>query len=278
MKHVGRTVLASFAVIANALLVTPLVAQRADSSRTTSHERLFTRRDAIFVGAVAAATMALMPVDHSIATEMQEGPTQRNRVLQSGATGFRFMGSSGALLVGGALYGVGRFAHFERAADLGLHEIEAIAVGGAMTILVKGAVGRARPYAVNDSNAHDLQFLRGFRQGAAYSSFPSGHTTTGFAAAAVASAELSQWWPHARWAIVPVMYGSATLIGISRLYNNDHWASDVALAAGIGTLSGLKVVRYAHAHPHNRLDRWLLGTTISAAPAGGYAVGWSLPH
>ena len=57
------------------------------------------------------------------------------------------------------------------------------------------------------------------------------------------------------------MYGGATLVGLSRMYNNAHWASDVALGAAIGTFAGLKTVRYSHAHPDNPVDRLVLGST-----------------
>lgn len=265
-------------VAMSVVISAPISAQRPDTARTASHTPLLTRRDAVVAGLFVATTVVLMPTDLSVAHELQEPDWQRRRILRDGATGFRFMGGSGALLASGVLYGVGRIGHLPRAADLGLHALEAMALGGAMTGLVKGAVGRARPYAVHDADADNLQFLRGFRGGAAYASFPSGHTTTGFAAAAAATAEMTHWWPRAKWVIAPALYGSATLIGLSRLYNNDHWASDVALAAGIGTLSGLTVVRYNHRRPQNRLNRWLLGTTVTHVPTGGYAIGWSLPH
>jgi hypothetical protein len=32
----------------------------------------------------------------------------------------------------------------------------------------------------------------------------------------------------------------------------------------IGTFAGLKVVKYHHTHPNNRIDRWLLGVTFVA--------------
>ena len=72
------------------------------------------------------------------------------------------------------------------------------------------------------------------------------------------------------------MYGGATLVGLSRMYNNAHWASDVALGAAIGTFSGIKVVRYSHGHSNNIIDRTLLGVSVLQAPDGQAAVGWSL--
>jgi membrane-associated phospholipid phosphatase len=39
-----------------------------------------------------------------------------------------------------------------------------------------------------------------------------------------------------RW-VPPVAYGLATLVGLSRIYDNAHWASDVMAGAAIGFLS-----------------------------------------
>jgi membrane-associated phospholipid phosphatase len=74
------------------------------------------------------------------------------------------------------------------------------------------------------------------------------------------------------------MYGGASLVGLSRMYHDKHWASDVALGAAIGTFSGLKVVRYAHAHPQNFLDRAILRVDASPiAGSGNVALTISLP-
>lgn len=125
------------------------------------------------------------------------------------------------------------------------------------------------------SSPRDVQFMRGFRKGASYSSFPSGHTTVAFALASTVAAETSRLRPGSTWLVAPLVYGSATLVGVSRLYHDDHWASDVTLAAGIGTLSGLKVVRYHHARPGNRLDRWLLSTSVASLGPKTFAFTWS---
>jgi membrane-associated phospholipid phosphatase len=186
------------------------------------------------------------------------------------------MGSGGAFLVGGSMYAIGRFGHVASAADIGLHGLEAIVVGALATDVVKGLVGRARPYAVTDTNPGDVQFTRGFRKGAAYSSFPSGHTTVAFALASSVTAETRRRWPGSTWFVAPLTYGTATLVGVSRLYNNDHWGSDVILAAGIGTFSGLKVVCYNHSHIGNRLDRWLLSTSLVPLGQKSVALTWSL--
>jgi membrane-associated phospholipid phosphatase len=109
-----------------------------------------------------------------------------------------------------------------------------------------------------------------------YRSFPSGHATSAFAAAAAVSSETSRWWPETRWIIGPILYTGAALTGVSRMYNNRHWASDVLVGAGIGTFAGLKVVRYHHTHPGNRLDKWLLAGSLVPTDDGGHTLRWSI--
>lgn len=67
----------------------------------------------------------------------------------------------------------------------------------------------------------------------AYTSFPSGHTTTAFASAEFFYREykdVSIWYGVAG-------YTFAAATGYLRMYNNKHWFSDVVAGAGIGILS-----------------------------------------
>ena len=239
-----------------------------------SIEPLFTRRDAYYAGGFTLATIALFPLDRKLANNLQDKHNQSNRFFHHEATNFRLIAQPGAFAIGGALYLGGRLAHNERMADLGLHGSEAILVGLLATGAIKGTAGRARPY-VDVNNPHDFGLFRGFRNGSDDSSFPSGHTLTGFAAASAVTAETHRWWPHSTWYIAPVMYGGATLIGLSRMYNNKHWASDVMMGAAIGTFAGRKVVQYHHSHPKNRIDRWLLNASIVPNPGGGLSFAFS---
>jgi membrane-associated phospholipid phosphatase len=145
-----------------------------------------------------------------------------------------------------------------------------------VTFMLKGTVGRSRPFMTNGKDPDDFHLGKGFSSGD-WTSFPSGHTSTAFAAAAAVTNETTRWWPHSTWIVGPLMYGGATAVGLSRMYHNKHWASDVALGAAIGTFSGRKVVQYQHGHQGNLLDRMLLRTSVAPDGHGGGAIAVTIP-
>jgi membrane-associated phospholipid phosphatase len=233
-------------------------------SDTIAARPLFTWRDGLLAGGFVGATLALFPFDKRTAAALQAPNRQQSHLLQQSAKWFRTIAEPGSVIIGVSLYGIGRLSKNERMTDLGLHGTEALFVGEGFGSVLKGTFGRARPYVDSiHPNPHDWQLFRGFSKPGGYRSFPSGHTVAAFAAAAAVTSETSRWWPGSVWAIAPAMYGGAGMVGLSRMYNNRHWASDVVLGAAIGTFAGTKVVRYHHSHPGNALDRWLLNVSLS---------------
>ena len=65
-----------------------------------------------------------------------------------------------------------------------------------------------------------------------YNSFPSGHTITAFFGAEMLRREYGEEYPG----IAIAGYTVATSVGLLRMYNNRHWASDVLAGAGLGIL------------------------------------------
>ena len=259
----------------------------ADASR---RQTLFTYRDAALAAAFAGLTVAMFPLDRNIAQRLQDEDVRANRFFDKSATGVEVITSPGAFIIGGGLYAAGKLSGHPDLADLGWHGTESVILASGVTSMLKGLLGRSRPYATRDTNPHDFSFLRGFGKNVSgigpdgqilksrdFQSFPSGHTTTAFAAAAAVTSEARRILPQSLWIVAPVMYGGATLVGLSRMYHNNHWASDVILGAAIGTFSGLKVVRYSHAHPDNKLDRFILGATVVPNANGGGTLAFSLP-
>lgn len=64
-------------------------------------------------------------------------------------------------------------------------------------------------------------------------SFPSGHTATAFTASCLLYKEYGS---KSRW-VASAIYLQAVLTGLSRLFNNRHWLSDVLAGATIGTIA-----------------------------------------
>ena len=228
---------------------------------------LFTGKDAILLGAFTIGTALVAPIDMRIANRLQDSATQASRFLGTAATGFRLLGDPGSFITGTGVYLIGRASGNRRVEALGLHSVESILIADILSGGIKMLAGRQRPL-VDVKNPYNFQLWRGF-SGYKYQSFPSGHTTTAFAFASTVTRESQFWWPHAAWAVGTVFYGGASLVGLSRIYNNQHWASDVMVGAAIGTIVGLKVVKYTHSHPGNHIDRELIkgkGSSIQASP------------
>lgn len=270
----SRRALTALLLLVPCLPASAQVAAPTDTSR--AQQTLFTRRDAWLAVGFAGATVAMFPLDRYFKAHLRDQSTPSNRFFDRSATGVEYISTPGSFIIGGSLYAIGTVTHHRGLQDLGWHGTEAVLVGSGITGLLKGVLGRVRPDSAPDIEPTDFQLGGGFRD-RRRTSFPSGHTTTAFAAAAAVTSEVNRMWPRYTWYVAPLMYGGATLVGLSRMYHNRHWASDVVLGAGVGTFSGLKVVRYSHAHPDNLVDRVILRTTVAPDGRGGAYVMWSAP-
>lgn len=67
-----------------------------------------------------------------------------------------------------------------------------------------------------------------------YVSFPSGHTTSAFAVASV----LAMGYRDKPWVGI-TSYTVASLVGLSRINDDKHWASDVVAGAALGSFIGI---------------------------------------
>lgn len=243
---------------------TSVQSQTADTSFT--RRPLFTAGDAAIAGGFALAAIVAAPADRYFTRELQDEARQANHELNRTATVFRLLGHPGGLFLGSGIYLGGLAADDRRTQDLGLHTVESILISSTIVTSIKIVAGRARPR-VSPDRARNFQLFRGWRNDE-YQSFPSGHSSAAFAFAAIMSSETSHSWPESRWIIGPIVYGGAAFTGVSRIYNNAHWASDVLAGGAIGTLTGLKVYRYQHSHPGNKLDKTFLRAGVQLSNAG----------
>jgi membrane-associated phospholipid phosphatase len=130
-----------------------------------------------------------------------------------------------------ASYATGRITGLPGLSSSSARVAGAIAGAGLLDLGLKVGVGRARP----GRGTCDPDDFRPF--GRLDAAFPSGHTTIAFAAAAAIQSET-----RARW--VPwVVYPAASVVGWSRIRENEHWLSDVVAGAALGYWSGRTIDR-----------------------------------
>lgn len=245
----------------------------ADSLRAVpAIGRTLRSRDALLLGTFTAVGVMAYHNDRGMARAVRRADLQDNTTLRHTATVFRNIGQPGVLVGAVTTYALGRLAHRTAVATVGLRVTEAIVVTGALTVAGKIVAGRARPYVSNDKDPADFEIGRGRSEG--YTSMPSGHTSAAFATASVMAVEWRALAPRSARLAVPLIYAGATMVGLSRMYNDKHWASDVVAGAALGTLTGGAIARWGRAHPGHAVDRWLL--PIRVAPAGGRGVNLSV--
>jgi len=236
-------------------LLTALGSARAQDA---SAPPLFTRNDAVWAAAVLAGSIALSRADvHIIGvwTDSSNHTPGRDRLARNFAKL-----QEGTLTVGNlALWGVGRLTGSHSLAHVTFHAAEAVFVGSVAAQLIRGPLGRSRPYHTDYTDQYDFHPFKGFGN-FKYRAFPSIHTTSAFAVATVYTLEAQRRSRAAGWVVGPIAYAIAAGPGLARIYNGQHWASDVLAGAFLGSLAGAKVVKYNHdVAPNNRVNRFFLG-------------------
>ena len=138
---------------------------------------------------------------------------------------------------------------------------ESVILADATTLVLGQAIGRGRPFLTgNKGNFRPFQFKSD------YDSMPSDHTASSFAMASVLSATSES-------IIAKIFsYAVATFVGFSRIYHDQHWASDVVLGAAIGELCGRVVTRYHGEHLETPLTvvPMVTGDSVSLSLLGNW--------
>lgn len=129
---------------------------------------------------------------------------------------------------------------------------EALILADGATLILKEAVGRGRPNVSNDKGV-----FRPFGFRSDYDGFPSMHTASSFAFASVIAGT------SGNLPVSILSYSAAVCVGLSRLSQNKHWASDVLVGAAIGELAGRVATRY-----HAREKTFALVPAIMAGGGG----------
>lgn len=191
----------------------------------------FSTHDWYNTGATFGGTALLFTLDKSAKTFALSNQTVINNNLFSFD---KYYGSGYTAIFTATIYGYGLFNENGNIRKLGLNASEALIYSVAITGILKAVIGRQRPYV----GVSQLEFKPFSISDDSYHSLPSGHTTVAFAVSTV----MANYLDNTYWKIF--WYSSAGMVGLSRVYNNKHWTSDVFLGAAIGYFVGEFIVNF----------------------------------
>lgn len=230
---------------------------------------VITRGDLDLIGAAAVATAAISRLDVPVARLFGDSAFHtRHPGFTTAAKRASYATETVYMLTGGAVYLIARTQKNDGTADVALHTTEAVASAAMFIQVVRGVLGRARPYVIDDAgetrdaDPYDFEPLHGFTS-FNYRSFPSMHAMASIAVATALTQEMRQRDTPHRAILSPLLYVAASVPPLARMYLDEHWTSDIVLGAFLGAFAGQKVVTYSHDHPDNRIDNAFLGRRMN---------------
>lgn len=231
-----------------AALLLATIAPRAAAAQERAHgdRMLWAGAGALFVGSVL--------LDRTIERGIPEGGGTRwewasDRLNYGGRPQLAAVALAGT-------YVAGRLAHAPRTAQAAEHIGIALLASGVANGAVKYTVGRERPSFTDDPH----RFVP-FNGKDRWQSFPSGHAVVAFSLAASISDEARKPW------VTALTYGTASLVGWSRVYEDRHWASDVVAGAVIGVATSRWTIHRLHAR-RAATDSAASSVAVSPLPGG----------
>jgi membrane-associated phospholipid phosphatase len=187
--------------------------------------------------AIVGATAALVALDPHTAPYFRRTSSFNgfNNVFTSNATAI------GTIVAPVSLYAAGLIRKDSKMQSTALLAGEAVANAEILTTVMKDIDRRLRPAAIPpNGNFSDTWFEDNTRILRSNGSFPSGHAIAAFSVATVVA---RRYGTHHRW-ITYAAYGSAALVGFSRVSLSAHFPSDVFMGAALGySISRFTVLR-----------------------------------
>ena len=213
------------------------------------------------MGVSACVVGVVCGLDRAVQAWMQSPALQHDALLQGMAGLLNWWGGDGVVYCGVLLWIGARVANRRALALVGVRGLEALAVASAISGIIKGVAGRARPF-VAPGEPWQFSVLNGWTD-AHYFSLPSGHTTATMAfAIAICMVTLgaSRWL---RAIIGGLLVVSALLVACARMYTDQHWATDVLFGALLGGTVSWWLTRWHLRHGDSAFDRALAGRSAT---------------
>lgn len=171
---------------------------------------------------LAGATAGAYQFDRDVADEAE---SHRSKTRDDAAKVGEALGNGFFVLPASAAgWAYGKLAGDPKAANAAKLVVESFVLSGIAANAVKYTAGRHRPKEGDGPREWDL-----FKFKTSSVSFPSGHSATAFAWAGVIAGVYGE-----NPVVPPVAYSLAALTALSRIYDREHWASDVVAGSLIG--------------------------------------------
>jgi len=185
-------------------------------------------RDFLNLSAVLGAGLLLYSVDQDIQHWVQDNRSSSSEDIFTAIT---HMGD-GVILVGliAALYVSGEVSDNNSLRKTALLSLESLLTTGIIVRGFKSLAGRARPWTGESSHS-----FHPFSTTSRFASFPSGHASSAFAVATVIADQSNKTY------IDILAFSLATLVAISRVHIDKHWASDILVGSAIGYFVAKKI-------------------------------------
>jgi membrane-associated phospholipid phosphatase len=191
------------------------------------------KKEWLLVGGIAATTFGLTYLDPIIDRGLKDftnTPTKKQLSKHVSELG-KFYGLGGLAL----FCGINLITNNQKGVQTSVLASQSIFTSLIWVSTLKFATGRERPFYVHQKNETVSKWYGPKKIGQkvfgkyVYDSFPSGHTAIAFSLATT----FAHQYPQIKW-VAPVSYSLACLVGISRITENKHWATDVILSSLIG--------------------------------------------
>ncbi len=194
---------------------------------------------------IAGLTYGTMYIDEHIKFELQNN----QKYAKSFPIKFgKFWGEAYATLaIGGGLYGYGLLADNTKSKKIGYEVGQSAFFTGLITVAFKYAFGRERPR----HNDNPFSFKPFSFRNSDYMSINSGHTALAFSLSTVLAANTENTY------LKIISFIPAVLTAAARVYQNQHWTSDVLLGGIIGYSVGRLVTNL---HSDVQLNTAIIGT------------------
>ena len=185
----------------------------------------FNSKEWITSGALILTASAFYLKDESLRAYSKKNHSDINDKIYDAGTIYGNLITPG--VIGGSIYIYGLTFKDDYTRVTGRMVFESVLYAGLITTVLKSVSGRYRPYTNAGSN-----FFRPFQVDEGRLSFPSGHSTVAFAISSVLSNRINNTYASIG------LYTLAGVTAISRVYKDDHWASDVIIGSAIGYFVG----------------------------------------